>query len=157
MNKDPHELELQFRRLIEEAILVGQEPPPVRRGFRWRVPLIILAFVLGFGGLFFFIFAVSIKWTYAYTCSVAIAKRSPVVIAELGEPMEPGLLAWSFAYMHEFSTTDASFSTDLSGPKGEGKLRVHFYLSPVGSSLTMDLEKDGRAHVVHRGFIPQCQ
>ena len=92
--------------------------------------------------------------TDAYACSLAEARRSPVVIAEIGEPVEAGFFAWSSSYSQEGSVTDASFRTALAGPKGKGTLRVRWYNSPVGSSLRMELEKGGRTHTVYGGTIP---
>ncbi len=162
MSNDPVEREKEFRNRIEQSVLAQRESRPSRRvargigsasGFLARPlrTLFVLAFVVGFPAFFFFIFALSIKWTDAYECSIAQARRSPALIAEVGEPVEAGFFAWSFAYAKEASTTDAAYSTNVSGPKGSGTLRVQFYRSPVGSSVTIDLENDDQTRAVYRG------
>lgn len=161
MSNDPVEREKEFRKRIEQAALAERESRPARRVARGigsafgslarlKTPLGV-ALLVALPALFFSVFAFGIRWTDAYACSITEAKRSPALIALVGEPIETGFLAWSFAYRQEASTTDATYSTNVSGPKGAGTLRVQFYRSPVGSSLAMDLEKDGQTHVVHRG------
>lgn len=169
MPNDPLAREQEFRRQIEQA---AQSKRAAR--FSWARPWlgivepianfllnrlwlpVFLLVLLVFGGFFFFLFGFAIKWTDAYGCSMAEARRSPAVIAQLGEPISAGFFAWCFGYSQELSVTDTSFSTALTGPKGEGTLRVRWYNSPVGSSLQMVLDKDGSQHSVYRGPIP-CQ
>lgn len=116
--------------------------------------LLFLAAVLAFVGFFVYIFGLHIKGTDAYACALAEARRSPVVIAELGEPIEPGFFAWTSNYSQEGSVTDTSFRITLEGPKGKGGLKTRWYLSPVGSALHLELEKGGRRRVVYTGAIP---
>ncbi len=111
--------------------------------------------LLAFVGLFLFIFGFHIKWTEAYACSLAEARRSPAVIAELGDPVATGFFARSYSYSQGGGVTTASFSTALKGPKGEGRLFVNWYSSPIGSSLQMELEKEGRKYPVYAGAA-QC-
>ena len=167
MHNDPLAREQEFRRQIEQAAL-DKRAARLRRARPWmRVvePLanfllirILLPFsllvLLVFGGFFFVLFGFAIKWTDAYACSIAEARRSPAVISQLGEPINAGFFAWSFGYSQELSVTDTSYSTELNGPKGEGTLRVRWYNSPVGSSLQMVLDKDGSQHSVYSGPIP---
>lgn len=167
MQKDPRESERQFRQAIEEHA-VARRRAERRRSRPWlgwleafgalfskRLwALLAVAVPFAFVGLFVYIFGLHTKGTDAYACSLSEARRSPVVIAELGEPVEAGFFAWSGSYIQEGSVTDASFRTTLTGPKGEGTLRVRWYNSPVGSSLHMKLEKDGRTHAVFDGPIP---
>jgi hypothetical protein len=116
--------------------------------------LLTLLALLAFVGFFVYIFGLHIKGTEAYACSLAEARRSPVVVAKLGEPIEANFFAWTSNYLREGSVTDTSFSTVLAGPKGKGTLRVRWYLSPVGSALQMELEYGGRKHPVYSGAIP---
>ena len=159
MSKDPLERERDFRSAIEQLVLARRRS----RGLRpWAGalrhlfhPRLLLALALiCFVGFFVFIFGLFAKWTDAYACSMKVARSSPAVVAELGEPVEAGLFAWSYGYSREGSVTDTAFRTGLAGPKGEGTLRVQWYSSPVGSSLRMELEKDGRTHLVYGGTIP---
>ena len=156
MPNDPHARDREFRERIERAARERREAR-VRRG-RWvRRPLLLLAVavvLLPFVGLFVYIFGLHIKGTDAYACSLAEARRSPLVVAQLGEPIEAGFFAWTRGYSREMSVTDASFSTTLTGPKGSGTLRTRWYSSPIGSSLRLELEKDGQTHVVYSGVIP---
>jgi hypothetical protein len=164
MSEDPREREREFRKAIEDAALAKRDANYPRRigrrivsgigsiglilTARWTIVLILL-----FGGFFLGVFGWGIKLTEAYECSLAEARRSPVVIAELGEPTEAGFFAWCFAYRQEGSVTDTAFRTKLNGPKGQGTLRVNWYRAPVGSSLRMELEKDGRSQIVYSGPV----
>lgn len=169
MHNDPLAREQEFRRQIEQAAQT-KRAARLRRARPWLgvvrpvahfllnrpwLPVFLLV-LLVFGTFFFVIFGFAIKWTEAYSCSIAEARGSPSVIARLGEPVNPGFFAWSFGYSRELSVTNTSFSTALTGPKGEGTLRVHWYKSPVGSSLQMVLDSDGSQHSVYSGPIP-CQ
>ena len=167
MNNDPLAREQEFRRQLEQAAqakraarLKAQRPlrtaiRPVIQFFFYRpVILILMLVLLVFGGFFFVLSGVGIKLTEAYACSIAEARRSPTVIAQIGEPVEQGLFAWSFGYSHELAVTNTSFSTTLTGPKGNGTLRVGWYKAPIGSSLQMVLDKDGSQHTVYSGPIP---
>jgi hypothetical protein len=167
MHKDPLERELEFRKSIEQAALARRESHPARRLFRWltsfvptlarrTVTVLAIAIPILFVGLFVVIFGIAVKWTDAYACSMAVASRSPTVLREIGEPLEPGFFVWSFSYIREASVTDASFRTALAGPQGSGTLKVHLYSSPLGSSLNIDLEKNGQTYIVHRGPA-QCR
>lgn len=172
MRKDPLEREREFRQAVERAAH-ARRTARIRRSRPWRAWLeslanfsfailsfkrlglsLLLVALLAFGGLFVYMFGLHVKRTDAYACSLAEARRSAAVIAELGEPVEAGFFAWSHSYVQEASVTDASFRTTLAGPKGEGMLRVRWYSSPVGSSLHMELEKDGRKHMVYGGAVP---
>ncbi|HEY5883787.1 MAG TPA: cytochrome c oxidase assembly factor Coa1 family protein [Pyrinomonadaceae bacterium] len=167
MDDDPLSREKEFRRLIEQAAQ-SQRTARLRRErpgrvvvqrianfllYRLWLPVTLLVLLI-FGGFFFVLFGFAIKWTEAYACSIAEARRSQAVIAQLGEPIDPGFFAWSFGYSHELSVTDTSFSTVLNGPKGTGTLRVRWYDSPVGSSLQMVLDKDGTQQSIYSGPIP---
>lgn len=167
MDNDPLAREQEFRRRIEQAAQaertarLRRERPGlvvvqrIANFFLYRLWLpVTLLVLLVFGGFFFVLFGFAIKWTEAYACSIAEARRSPAGIAQLGEPIDPGFFAWSFGYSHELSVTDTSFSTALNGPKGTGTLRVRWYDSPVGSSLRMVLDKDGAQHSIYSGPIP---
>ena len=118
--------------------------------------LITLIALLSFVGFFVYIFGLYVKGTDAYSCSLDVARRSPALVAELGEPVEAGFFAWISNYESGGSVTDASFRTTLGGPKGEGVLRVRWYSSPVGSAMRLELEKGGRSRVVYEGTIPCC-
>lgn len=164
---EPLAREQEFRRQIEQAAQ-AKRAARLRRARPWirivepvgnfllnRIWLpVFLLVLLVFSAFFFVLFGFAIKWTDAYACSIAEARRSPAVIAQLGEPISAGFFAWSFGYSQELSVTNTSFSTVLTGSQGEGTLRVRWYDSPVGSSLQMILDKDGSTHTVYSGPIP---
>ena len=167
MHKDPLAREREFRERIEQAAR-EQRAARLRRSRPWlawlkalgalffKLPWLLLLplFLAPFAGLFLYLFGLHAKGTEAYACALSEARRSPSVIAELGEPVEAGFFAWSRGYIREGSVTDTSFSTALAGPKGGGTLRVRWYTSPVGSSLQMELEKDGRTQHIYGGPVP---
>lgn len=118
------------------------------------VPTFLIMFLVG--GILFYVFALSMKRTDVYDCSISHARRNPIVIEQLGEPIETGFFAWTFSYSREGSTEDAHFNTNLTGPKGTGTLYVDSYKSPVGSSLRIVMEKDSQEYNVYNGTF-QCQ
>ena len=113
--------------------------------------LLTLVVLLVVGAAFLLFFGLHVKWTRVYACSLEQARRSPTVIAEIGDPVTPGFFAWSFSYIQEGSVTDASYHTALEGPRGNGTLYVRWYTAPVGSSLQMTLNKDGKSYPVYSG------
>lgn len=162
MGQDPLEADRQFRRVIEDEVKTGRQSRWQRRllttlvaPFIWRPALtLLLVILICVAGFVVFLSGVAIKWTDAYACALAEARRNPDVIAELGEPIDAGFFAWSFGYSQQGSVTDTSFHTTLTGPNGEGTLMVQWYRAPVGSSLRMALEKDAQMRVVYGGAIP---
>jgi hypothetical protein len=167
MNNDPVEREREFRAAIER-FAQEQRNARLRRArplLAWLIsrvdvttkplwPAAALVAVLFFGSFFLIIFGFSIKWSDPYSCALTEARRSTAVEAELGQPVEAGFFAWLYYYSKEGSITDTAFRTKLTGPKGEGTLRVHWYASPVGSSVLIELEKDGRTVEVFKGPVP---
>src|SRR5688572_16278563 len=130
MDNDPLAREQEFRRQIEHAAQ-AKRTARLRRSRPWMgvaepiagfllnrlwLPVLLLV-ILIFGGFFFVLFGFAIKWTEAYACSIAEARRSPAVIAQLGEPINAGFFAWSFGYSQELSVTDTSYSTELTDRK----------------------------------------
>lgn len=160
IGEDPHAREREFRQAIERAVAERRRRSrPVQGclgrfagilGPRLWIP-VVLMFLLPFGGLFVLFFGLHIKWTQVYACSLAQARRSPAVMAEIGDPVTPGFFAWSSSYIQEGSVVDATYYTALEGPKGNGTLYVRWYSAPVGSSLQMHLNKDGRTLPAYAG------
>lgn len=156
MHKNPPEREREFRQRIESfgaSQRIAQSP---RLRFLWwlrslAAPLIkhlrltlLLVALSAFGGLFLLIFGVFVKWTDAYSCSLAEARRSPAVIAAIGEPIEAGFFAWIYGYSQQGSVTDTSFRTTLAGPKGEGTLRVWWHRRLWGRHCGLSCRRTGR-------------
>lgn len=151
MAKDPLESERNFRQVIERSGEARRQTRSQRGWLRFfnRPILLLLIVALCVGSFFIFFFGIVIKWTNVYSCSLAEARHNSSVIAELGEPIDAGLFAWG--YWEKGTVTESSFRTTLTGPKGSGTLRVQVYASPLGSSLRMELDKDGRTQQVYRG------
>ena len=156
MHKDPLDAERDFRQRIEDA---AESRRQSRRSRSWlrmlRLPFklpaltLLLVLLVGLGIFLILLFGVATKWTDAYACTLDEARRSPVVIAELGEPIKAGFFAWG--HWEKGTVTQAWYRTTLAGPKGEGTLRVQLYSSPIGSSLRIELERDGRTHQLYSG------
>lgn len=150
MSKDPFESERYFREMLERSAR-----PQTRKSRRWPITIgraLVLIGLVCLGSFIIFIVGVATKLTNAYACTLAEARRSPMVIAELGEPIEAGFFAWG--NWERGTVTEAWYRTTLEGPKGEGTLRVQLYSSPLGSSLRMELEKDGRTQQFYNGSTP---
>jgi Cytochrome oxidase complex assembly protein 1 len=161
MPKDPLEAERDFRQRIKRAAESRRQSQRSRKFFGilalpFKLPqlTLLLVILVGVGSFFIFILGVATKWTNAYACTLAEARRSPVVIAELGEPIEAGFFAWG--NWEKGTVTEAFYRTTLAGPKGKGTLRVQLYSAPIGSSLRMYLDKDGRTQQVYGGPT-QCR
>jgi hypothetical protein len=164
MGDDPREREQNFRRSIERWAEARRRSSGVRRWFGWIAAVIsfflfrprraLLVVLVLFFGFLVLLFGVGIKWTRVYDCSVAEASHSSAVLEHLGHPVEAGFFAWCPRYSQGGSITDTSFRTTLKGPKGEGILQVWWYSSPLGSSLRMELDKNGQTHQVYSGAIP---
>ena len=107
-------------------------PPPLpqrdwaQRNRLWFLPLLV---VLGLGlivGLVLGVFStVRNQMTShpAYVEALARARKDPKVIAELGQPMEPGLLVMG-SVQQDSDGGHAFLSIPLIGPKAEAKLSV---------------------------------
>ncbi|MGC9467748.1 MAG: cytochrome c oxidase assembly factor Coa1 family protein [Anaerolineae bacterium] len=100
-------------------------------------------FALGMGLFFVFIFGFSIKGTEEYACAMQQVRQSEVVAQALGEPIEPGFVAWLYQRETGGAMARASFSTSISGPRGRGRIRVDAYRAPVGAYLLVQFKEDG--------------
>lgn len=107
------------------------------------VPLILL-----------YIFGFSIKTTEEYACALDTAERSAQVIAVTGEPVEPGLFAWTSYFESGGGERQGRFSTTLSGPRGKGRLIVQFYRTPIGASLDVWFKTSEGEITVFNGAYP---
>jgi hypothetical protein len=107
------------------------------------VPLILL-----------YVFGFSIKTTEEYACVLDTAERSAQVIEVTGEPVKPGLFAWTSYFESGGGVRQGSFSTSLSGPRGEGRLKVQFYRTPIGATLGIWFKTSAGETVVYNGAYP---
>lgn len=116
--------------------------------------LIGLLFMVGMGLFFIYIFAFSIKGTEEYACALEQARSSRVVGQALGEPIEPGLIAFLSLRESQGSRVQSTFSTSLAGPRGDGRIRVDAYRAPTGSYLNMQFKSEGDWVSVYSGDYP---
>ncbi len=107
------------------------------------VPLILLG-----------VFGFSIKTTPEYRCVLQVARSSAAVAEVAGEPLQPGLLAWTSYFESGGGLRQGRFSTHLTGPQGRVKLVAEFYRTPIGDSLGVWLNKDGSEIEIYNGRYP---
>jgi hypothetical protein len=120
---------------------------------RWLTVLVLLLVVAGFAGIFVGAFGLAVKSTDMYKCALVEARRSPVVLERLGSPVTEGFFAWTSYYSQEGTETSGVFGINLAGPHGSGVLHVQAYANPLGSSLQLALEQDGKTYDVYRGSL----
>lgn len=107
------------------------------------VPLILL-----------YVFGFSIKTTEEYACALQMVGRSDEVTRLIGEPLEPGLFAWTSFFESGGGERQGQFSTRLSGPRGRGRMIVRFYRTPVGEVLGIWLKTGGEEVELYDGDYP---
>ena len=107
------------------------------------VPLILL-----------YVFGFSAKNTEEYACALRTAEQSAEVSRLIGEPITPGLFAWTSYFESGGGLRQGRFSTGVSGPRGKGTLIVEFYRTPVGATLGLWLKTGGEEITVYYGNYP---
>ena len=107
------------------------------------VPLILL-----------YVFGFSIKTTEEYACVLRTVERSEDVIVVTGEPLTPGLFAWTSYFESGGGLRQGQFSTSVSGPKGRARIQAQFYRTPVGESLGIWLKKGREETTIYNGSYP---
>jgi len=120
---------------------------PKRRG----CGLFGFLFALGMIAFFAFMFGYFIKTTDEYACVLQITQQHDALVRNLGEPIEPGLIAWLSRYGGEGSQFEASFRTAVSGPRGNGRIRAQIYRNPVGSAMKIEFSGDGGDILIYDG------
>ncbi len=115
----------QFEDIMEPIILEPQ-PSWFARNWKWLVPVgclgAIVAFVGLCGGILSIVFY-SLHNSWAYSEGVELARRSPAVVAELGEPIESSWFASGSININNDSGS-AVLTIALIGPKQKGTLFV---------------------------------
>ncbi len=96
-------------------------------------------------------FALFIKTTGEYDCIMRTVVQHPDVVREIGEPVEPGLLAWSPFFESGGRVRQGYFVTNISGPRGKGKIKADFYRAPVGATMTIFFESQGQELTLYDG------
>ena len=114
-----------------------------------------LFLALFIGGMVY-IFGLSIKTNPMYTCAVAEAQKNSAVVQLLGTPITPAFFAWISNFKSSGDLESGVFSTDLSGPKGSGSLRVNGTRDSNSLSLNVTFLKDGRTISILSGK-PECR
>ena len=109
------------------------------------------ALMLFFPLVMVFFFAFFIKTTEEYDCIMRTVAQHPEVVREIGEPVEPGLLAWSPFFESGGHVRQGYFVTRVSGPRGEGKIKADFYRAPVGATMTISFESRGEEIALYDG------
>lgn len=107
------------------------------------VPLILL-----------YVFGFSAKTTEEYACALDTAEGSAHVIGFTGEPVKPGLFAWTSYFESGGGLRQGQFSTSLSGPRGKGRLKVQFYRTPIGATLGIWFKTSEGETEVYNGAYP---
>jgi len=107
------------------------------------VPLILL-----------YVFGFSMKTTEEYACVLSKVERSEDVIVVTGEPLKPGLFAWTTYFESGGGERKGQFSTTFSGPKGRARIQAQFYRTPVGESLGIWLKKGREETTIYNGSYP---
>ena len=107
------------------------------------VPLILL-----------YVFGFSIKTTPEYDCVIRRARSSAQVIAITGEPLTPGLFAWTSYFESGGGLRQGRFSTTLSGPQGRAKIVAEFYRTPIGATLGIWLKTNEGEIEIYNGAYP---
>ena len=121
---------------------------------RWWGTLGALAGVAIVPLILLYIFGFSIKTTGEYACMLGIVERSEDVIVVTGEPLTPGLFAWTSYFESSSGLRQGQFSTTVSGPKGRARIQARFYRTPVGESFGVWLKKGREEVTIYNGSYP---
>lgn len=108
-------------------------------------------FCVGMTAFMAFMFGFFIKTTDEYDCALQIVQHSSEVVQAIGEPVEPGLIAWLNYWESEGSAFQTYFRTAVSGPRGDGSIGVEIYRTPIDSSMIIEYEGEGGSRVVYSG------
>lgn len=117
----------------------------IGRIVKWAV--LVLLFPLAM--LLFF--ALFIKTTEEYDCIMRTVIQHPDVVAAVGEPVEPGVFAWSPFFESGGHVRQGAFTTTVSGPRGKGRIKADFYRTPVGATMTIYFESQEEEITLHDG------
>ena len=110
-----------------------------------------LLFCLGMGLFFALIFGFFIKTTDEYDCVIQTVQQDNQVVRAVGEPVEAGFWAWMPYYESGGGEMSTSFTTAVSGPRGNGQISAQVYRNPAQSSLIIEYSGDGGDIDVYSG------
>ncbi len=134
----------------------GDTSAPAFQGVlrRWWDILGTLALVTIVPLILLYVFGFSIKTTDEYACVLGIVEQSEDVVVVTGEPLTPGLFAWTSYFESGGGLRQGQFSTTVSGPKGRARIQAQFYRTPVGESLGIWLKKGREEITIYNGSYP---
>ena len=93
------------------------------RNWKWFVPVTAIILIAVFvGGILSFVMGM-FRSSYPYQEALARARANPAVVAQLGEPIQPGALVTGNINLSG-NSGDADLKIPVSGPKGQGSLYV---------------------------------
>jgi len=83
-----------------------------------------------------------------------VVQTSAEVIAVTGEPLQPGLFAWTMYFESGGGVRQGQFSTRIAGPRGQGRIQARFYRTPIGASLGVGFKIGAEELTVYNGMYP---
>ncbi len=154
INVPPEEL-AQFQQ-AEATMLASQRARRGTRGCGCGGCFSGMLFLVALAGFIVFIFGFSIKNSVLYKCAVQKAQSNADVVRLIGAPIKADTFAWISNYQSSGSSEVARFTTQLSGPKGNGSLNVSGSDDRRGVDLDITFESGGKAIQVNSGPV-KCQ
>lgn len=91
---------------------------------------------------------------HEYDCVIQTTSQSAQVIAVTGEPVTPGLFAWTVYFESGGGLRQGQFYTALSGPRGRGRIQAQFYRTPIGATLGIWFKTSAEEIEVYNGRYP---
>ncbi len=111
----------------------------------------LLLFLAAFAGFMIFVFGFSIKGSVLYQCAVQKAQSNADVIKLIGTPIKADTFAWINGYESSGSRESGHFTTQLSGPRGNGMLEVDGTRNSRNTDLDITFESGGKTVRVNSG------
>jgi len=139
---------------LEKAEAAMQASRRVRRGFLGCSGcgcFSLLLFLAAFAGFMIFVFGFSIKGSVLYRCAVQKTQSNTNVIKLIGTPIKADTFAWINNYESSGSSESSHFTTQLSGPKGNGTLEVDGARNSRSTDLDITFESGGKTVRVNSG------
>jgi hypothetical protein len=139
---------------LEKVEAAMQAPRRARRGFLGCGGcgcFSLLLLLAAFAGFLIFVFGFSIKGSVLYQCAVQKAQTNAAVINLIGTPIKADTFAWIRGYESSGSREAGHFTTQLTGPKGNGTLAVDGTRSSRNTDLDITFESGGKTIRVNSG------
>ncbi len=129
----------------------------MRRIATFVVGLFILKKVLAFLFSFLvlagmgYIFLFSMHHTNEYACVMSHVKDSTIVRQHVGSPVVPGRFVFLSYWRSGGAQVETAFTTTVSGPNGQGRVRAELFHSLAASAMNIELEVDREIIPVYQG------